>query len=208
MELNLPAHQTEIDYNIRIEDDFMPKEWCEEVFSIMTHVPDQIARFPWYFSEVLYSFRDSVVHGSRSLMNVHFTHNFYSEGNSCSDYGHLIQPIVDKINPDVLYRAKANLTTYDEQTYKHGYHTDEDLPGFTSIFYLNTCEGSTSFKVGEELTEVDAVQGRMVTFDNRIMHSGSTTSDTNSRVVMVLNYYKHEYALQLGPEPVRITIPQ
>ena len=208
MELNLPAHQTEIDYNIRVEDDFMPKEWCEEVFSIMTHVPDQIARFPWYFSEVLYSFRDSDVHGSRSLMNVHFTHNFYSYGESVSDYGHLIQPIVDKINPDVLYRAKANLTTYDEQTYKHGYHTDEDLPGFTSIFYLNTCEGSTSFKVGEELTEVDAVQGRMVTFDNRIMHSGSTTSDTNSRVVMVLNYYKHEYALQLGPEPVRITIPQ
>lgn len=208
MELILPAQQTPIDYNIRVEDNYMPSDWCQQVFNQLAYVPGKLATFPWYCSEILYHDTPQSSLNCSPLKNIHFTHNFYSEGNSCSDHGHLIQPLVDKINPDVLYRAKANLTTYDEQTIKHGYHTDEAFPGFTSILFLNTCNGSTSFNVDNNLTEVDAIQGRLVTFDNRIMHSGSTTSDTNLRLVLVINYYKHEYALQLGPEPVRITLPK
>ena len=208
MQVILPTQQTQVDYNIRVEDNFLPSDWCQEVYNTMSHIPGQIAYFPWYCSEILYRNNDNSQLNCSPLKNIHFTHNFYNYGESCSDFGHLIQPLIDKINPDVLYRAKANLTLYEEQTLKHGYHTDEAFNGFTSILYLNTCDGSTSFKVEEELTEVDAVQGRLVTFDNRIMHSGSTTSNTNLRLVFVLNYYKHEYALNLGPEPIRIKVPQ
>ncbi|AIX17298.1 DNA endonuclease V [Synechococcus phage ACG-2014b] len=207
MQLILPAQQTPIDYNIRVADNYMSHDWCEQLYNQFTHTPGKVATFPWYCSQILYDDTPQSSLNCSHLQNVHFSHNFYSDGNSCSDHGHLIQPLIDNINPDILYRAKANLTTYNELIIKHGYHTDEAFPGFTSILFLNTCDGSTSFKFNDSIQEVDAIQGRLVTFDNRILHSGSTTTNTNTRAVIVINYYKHEYALQLGPEPIRITVP-
>ena len=45
----------------------------------------------------------------------------------------------------------------------------------------------------ERYEEVQSKKGRLVTFDNRTLHSGTTTTDSPYRLVINLNYYKHDY---------------
>ena len=55
----------------------------------------------------------------------------------------------------------------------------------TSILYLNTNNGYTRFEDG---TKVESVANRMVTFPNQMMHTGTTTTDSEYRLVLNLNY--------------------
>ena len=78
----------------------------------------------------------------------------------------------------------------------HGFHTDERYPGLTSVYYTNTNNGATVFRTMNEdgtysTTEVESKRNRLVTFDNRIMHSGKTQNDTQFRIVLAINYFKH-----------------
>ena len=117
-------------------------------------------------------------------------------GNDNSPYTHLIQPLINQINPDVLYRVKANIAPWEETQVTHGFHTDERYPGLTSVYYTNTNNGATVFRTMNEdgtysTTEVESKRNRLVTFDNRIMHSGKTQNDTQFRIVLAINYFKH-----------------
>lgn len=56
---------------------------------------------------------------------------------------------------------------------------------YTSIFYLNTCNGATIFEDG---TEIASVANRMLTFDGELMHTGRPASDAKRRVVINFNY--------------------
>jgi len=119
--------------------------------------------------------------------NYQFTHRFYDNDTIVSDYIKLLYPIIDKLNPKSLIRIKANLIPRTEKIIQHQYHTDYDYEGAkTSIFYVNTNNGYTLFRNG---TKVDSVENRLVTFDCKEEHTGTTCTNEKIRVVINFNYF-------------------
>ena len=88
-----------------------------------------------------------------------------------------------------LLRIKANLLYKTSKIIKHGYHTDfePDLNNKTSIFYVNTNNGYTSFKNGRK---VKSKENTLVEFDSKLEHSGTTCTDKEYRMIINFNYYK------------------
>ena len=76
---------------------------------------------------------------------------------------------------------------------EHGFHHDVTDSEFhpikdhmkTSILYMNTNNGYTKFEDG---TTVESVANRFVTFPNHTEHTGTSTSDTEYRLVINFNY--------------------
>ena len=117
-------------------------------------------------------------------------HMFYNHPFNISEFFHIINPIVQKINPVIMYRAKLNLNPSTDEIIEHGYHQDyqpEDTGKiFTSaVFYLNTNNGYTKFKDG---TKIESKENRLVTFPSILHHTGSTCTDNKNRQVLNLVY--------------------
>ena len=57
-----------------------------------------------------------------------------------------------------------------------------------SIFYINTNNGYTYFETGEK---IKSVENRLITFDNKLKHYGTTSTNTQTRIVLNLCYEKN-----------------
>ena len=55
----------------------------------------------------------------------------------------------------------------------------------TAVLYLNTNNGYTKFKTGEQ---VESVENRLVLFDGNVQHAGTTCTDKRYRAVFNLNF--------------------
>jgi hypothetical protein len=138
--------------------------------------------FPWYYN-------DGVVNlGDTRLNQYQFTHTFYKDHFPFSQFFEAINPIIKKINPVALIRVKANLNTRTEEIFEHGYHADYINPPSnqrTAVFYLNTNNGFTIFEDG---TKIESVENRLVSFKTPLLHTGTTCTDVNRRVLINFNY--------------------
>jgi len=165
--------------NYTVIDNFLEK-------SVFDAIKDAMMSngFPWYYN-------NGVVHLTKNEDNINqyqFTHHFYEDNEPMSDFFKLIKPIIFKINPVSLIKAKANLNPRTEKFFEHGYHMDYENPPSnqrTAVFYLNTNNGYTLIKDG---TKIESVEYRFVSFKTDLLHTGSTCTDTNSRVLINFNY--------------------
>lgn len=138
--------------------------------------------FPWFYNK-------NVVHSNAfcdELDHYQMTHRFYLDNVPSSGYWNIIQPLINKINPKSLIRAKANLIPRNQKIIRHGFHVDYEFECTTAIYYVNTNDGYTEFQDG---TKVESVANRLVTFDSRIEHTGSTCTDSHIRVNINFNYF-------------------
>ena len=95
---------------------------------------------------------------------------------------------IEKLNPRVLLRIKANLQLKDSKIYEDPLHVDfENIESTTSIFYVNTCNGYTYFEDG---SRVNSVENRLVTFPTQTLHGGANCTDQDCRIVINFNYHK------------------
>ena len=185
-----------INYQVLIHDNYMPDEFCDNLIERIMSLSSSESNFPWYWVQVIpqnvvvRGFTDEVCDHKR---NWQFSHNFWSNFRQNSDFFDLVKPIIEKINPNRLERVKANIHPWEETQVTHGFHTDVTTIGFTSIFYINDNNGKTIFRTvdqnGEfEYVEVPSKKNRLITFDSRIMHSGTNQTDTPYRLVLNINY--------------------
>lgn len=94
--------------------------------------------------------------------------------------------ILNILQPEYLLRIKANLRTNTTVIQEAGLHTDTDIPGsLTAIFYVNTCDGYTKFNDGDK---IDSIENTLVVFPAKLLHCGTTCTNTNRRVVINFNY--------------------
>ena len=149
--------------------------------------------FPWFFNDcVVQNIEDSKnVLDVYSLNNHQFTHSFYGNFSYNSNYSNLLNPIIKVLNPISLIAIKANLLTVTENYIEHGFHIDistlkDSQKSTTAIFYVNTNNGYTKF---EDSTIVESVANRLVIFDSKILHTGSTCTNEKIRVVINFNYF-------------------
>jgi len=136
--------------------------------------------FPWYYNSTKSSIDDQE--------NFQFTHIFFSEKTIKTSQWKLIVPIIEKLEVKDLIRVKANLTPKKDVNYKYPMHTDTDLKGHkTSVFYVNTNNGSTIFQNGKK---TKSRANRLVEFDSHQNHAGVDCTDQKVRVVINFNYTK------------------
>lgn len=140
--------------------------------------------FPWHYSKVLDDYHEKFCNPD---YNFQFYHGFYHGFRPTSDYIELLTPFINNLKPKALVRIKCNLTPRTHEIIEHGYHIDQPFSNFTTgIYYLNTNDGYTKFEDG---TKVESVANRYVEFDGGTLHTGTTCTNSNYRIVINFNYF-------------------
>jgi len=158
---------------MKIIKNFLPKEDFEKIKVTMTN-----PFFPWYLNDGVNLEKDGYIQ---------FTHIFFNNTSYVnSPHFNLVEPILKKLKIKALLRVKANLLHRTEKIIEHGYHTDFNYENTTAIFYINTNNGYTKFK-NKKICKSE--ENKMVYFNSKIEHTGSTCTDENYRVVLNINYF-------------------
>tara|TARA_Y100001951_G_C11169829_1_gene199611 strand:- start:142 stop:636 length:495 start_codon:yes stop_codon:yes gene_type:complete len=161
---------------VEIEDNYLPTKSLKFILDTMSG-----ENFPWYYQ----SFKER-----SSDKDVLLTHLFYNNYPLLSnEWVTMLNPIIEKINPDALIRIKANSYPCTHTVREHKMHIDSPFKCTTSIFYLNTNNGVTKFINGEV---VSSVANRLVTFPTQLEHASSSCSDERVRYNINFNYFGNE----------------
>ena len=161
---------------MEIEDNYLPTKSLKFILDTMSG-----ENFPWYYQ----SFKER-----SSDKDVLLTHLFYNNYPLLSnEWVTMLNPIIEKINPDALIRIKANSYPCTHTVREHKMHIDRPFKCMTSIFYLNTNNGVTKFINGEV---VSSVANRLVTFPTQLEHASSSCSDERVRYNINFNYFGNE----------------
>jgi len=168
--------------SIKIYDNVLPENMFR---NIRAHFTGPL--FPWYFNEaVVYSDQKEF----ESNLNFQFVHTLYRDNTVQSPSYDILQPLFTFINPFQIIKLKVNCNPYNDHIYESGMHVDINPPKSTAvntaIFYLNTNNGYT--KIEKTGQKIESIENRLVVFDSKTMHSGSTTNDSKARFVINLNY--------------------
>ena len=158
---------------IEVIDNFLEEDNFKEIEKILMG-----DKFPWFFND----FKND----DDDINNFQFTHTVVrGNGNIESKFIQYMKPFFDKLNIKKIFRIKINLTTRTQNLFNHLYHTDVSFQCTTAIFYINSNNGKTIFKHGEE---VNSVANRMVIFNSNLEHAATSHTDEKTRVVINLNY--------------------
>ena len=164
-----------IDYEIT--DNFLDSVDFAQVQSIFI---DNF-NLPWYYNNGI-----AQPEAASDIYKFQFTHTLFRENQGIlSDSFQYIKPLIDKINPKVLIRVKANLGTVTPIHQEGGLHTDFDFLCRTAIFYLNDNNGYTLF---EDKTQVESKANRFVSFSSHHIHTGVSQTDSKIRCLININY--------------------
>lgn len=145
---------------------------------------------PWYYNPT-----KSKGEGQEDLRNQQMFHMIYG-------FDHMIQrkkshalgmvmPLLFKLKPLAILRWKANLQQATQDIYQSPFHCDSDnIPdnvfAYTGVYYVNSNNGYTIFE--DTGDKVYSEENRLVLFDSRRKHAGSTCTDEKVRVVINLNF--------------------
>tara|TARA_R100001143_G_C3296813_1_gene103767 strand:+ start:49 stop:621 length:573 start_codon:yes stop_codon:yes gene_type:complete len=182
--------------NIKIIDNFLDKEVFKKLQAFL--LSSQCA---WFYNEKIVdytqkSFKNpypvSLVKGYEVTDAHQFTHTFLRNQAHWSDATPHIEPLLSKINSRFWIRIKGNLSSIYSTPIVGGWHcdceTDEGTPWMdtiTSIFYINTNNGSTLLENGKKIS---CVENRLAIFPNHMAHTGVSQTDTKIKVTLNLNY--------------------
>ena len=169
--------------NVEIIDDFLPRPEFEELKNTLTG-----GGFPWFLHKPMPpDSLEYVIPDDATDYNLQFSHIFYSGHAPNGEGFSVIRPLISKINPLALLRVRGNLKTRTLRVIETGYHTDfpKEVKCLTGIFYLNTTDGPTKFKTGEV---IDSIENRLVLFDSRLDHTGTTCTNSDIRCVITINF--------------------
>ena len=172
-------NQVTANIQMKIQDNFLPQEQYETIRDTM-----MAADFPWFYNS---SVIDGVDNDNDISDRGQLVHCFYKENEEYAASTHfpLLVPLMDMLGINTIFRIKANLQLRTESIEKTGWHDDGYVPCTTSIYYINSNDGMTEFEDG---SLVDSVANRMVSFNGRTQHRGSTHTNTKTRVLINFNY--------------------
>jgi len=146
--------------------------------------------FPWYYSDAINLNPDLA---DEPKYDYQLFNTLYAAPAHKSEQFKLINSIINKINPRILLRVKANFAPANDRIIEQGMHQDvqvgEDLLDMctTAVLYLNSNNGYTKFENGDT---VASVRNRFVSFPSKMFHTGTTCTDEKCRIVLNLNYIK------------------
>ena len=146
--------------------------------------------FPWYYSEKINVDPELA---QEPKYDYQLFNTLYAAPTHKSDQFKIINALINKINPRILLRVKANFSPANDRIIEHGMHQDvqvgDDLLDIctTAVYYVNTNDGYTKFENGDT---VHSKANRFVSFPSKTFHTGTTCTDQKCRIVLNLNYIK------------------
>lgn len=167
--------------SVKIYDNFLNNEDFLKIYELMTS-----NNFPWYLNE-------HVVHKKerenfKELKNFQFVHMFYNNFSIQSVYFTNISSIISQMEVSALIKIKSNLKTRWNTIEEFSPHVDNFLNNSrTAIFYINSNNGYTRFV--ESNQKVESVSNRLITFPTKMLHTGTTHTDSKYRIVININYF-------------------
>ena len=109
-----------------------------------------------------------------------------------TNYYQGVEKLVEKIDPIAIFRIQANLTLQQSERGRSRFHTDsipdpdDNLGMVTSIFYMNTTNGSIILEDG---TEIECRANRLLSFPYDTYHSAVSCTDQPYKLVINLNCF-------------------
>ena len=163
---------TKADYTI--EDNYLD----EDAFKF---IEQQLmgTQFPWFYQA-------GVVGDGEDGLWTYLTHQFFAEHRTQSNYMQILQPLLDKLNPKALIRAKANCYQRSEKLHQHNFHIDGDYDHNLAILSINTCDG---FTVLDDGTKIESKRNRLLIINGSKKHASTTCTNTQNRVNIGVNYF-------------------
>tara|TARA_B100001996_G_C18622457_1_gene578298 strand:- start:662 stop:1180 length:519 start_codon:yes stop_codon:yes gene_type:complete len=147
--------------------------------------------FPWHVTSVIEDGANDDKLSCDEDHNMQLVHIFYSDLCPQSDLISFLYPLIEVIKPKSLISIKANFNFKTTNIIEHGFHNDwsfsKETKHKTGIYYLNTNNGYTKFLDGDI---IDTIENRFVEFDSDMDHTGTTCTNSKSRVVINFNYFK------------------
>ena len=130
-----------------------------------------------------------------------FTHAFIKNGQTQSSYMAQVEPIIfnfeaktEVLRERKITRCKLNLN-YKDVSFAgdefYPIHKDMgEYNGITAIYYVNDCDGDTLFfnNNNEFVKSVTPKKGRIVYFDNQILHAGQPPKKSMYRILINFNW--------------------
>jgi Rps23 Pro-64 3,4-dihydroxylase Tpa1-like proline 4-hydroxylase len=195
---------------MKIIDDFLPEKFQDFLFKSFTDT-----NFPWYLNDgtILTAEKRAPLLDSKTYDNCQFTHTFVRDGqatsNAWSSLASIAQYLImrEDLGELDIFKVKLNLTT-PNHNYPNDHHypahvdvTNEDTTpaeGYTAIYYVNDSDGDTIFFKDrtdlnidfEEIARVTPKKGRVVLFDTKTFHAGQAPINTQTRLVLNMNFLK------------------
>jgi hypothetical protein len=157
--------------DLKVIDNAIEESRFEEV---QNYVLSQ--KFPWFYNPV-------VLPGIEDQYQ--YTHTVYDMYAPQSKVYDILAPeLVKMLNPKCFYRIYINSLPRYHEIVTNPWHVDV-TDKKTATFYFNTNNGQTRFKSGEC---IDSIENRMITFNSKTLHTGTTCTDATRRVVMTVLY--------------------
>lgn len=157
-----------------IIDNFLPKEEFEDIKQFVLG-----GNFDWYWN-------DNIVKGGNEHELYYLGHILYHNNFPTGQMIQKFLPIIERLNPKSLIRAKINNYPYHHKLIEHGMHVDYDYDHLGAVFSFNTCDGYTKFYNG---TIIPSVENRIVLFNSGKEHTSTNTTNAKRRVNMNINYF-------------------
>jgi hypothetical protein len=160
-----------------VTDNFLSEEAHKKLHFNLLESMD----FPWFLINGVLTEDDK-----DALNNYQLAHTFMDSSGKTSPFYNYVLPLIEAIDPNKIYKIKANLNPIYHLNVEHGYHVDyPDLHIKTAVYYVNSNNGYTKFENGPV---IGSVENRLLAFDSQLMHTGSTCTDKNYRCVININY--------------------
>lgn len=162
--------------NYTMIDNFLPEEEHKKILEVMSDTG-----FDWHLADKI------TIEQKDEDIFFYLCHVFYNQTSLYqSSFFELMFPLLKKIDPKALVRAKANLYLNQGLGVKeHASHTDYPFEHKGALYCLNTCDGYT--KIGDE--KIPSVANRIIFFDPSKPHCSTSCSDTKTRMNININYF-------------------
>jgi hypothetical protein len=169
-----------VNQNIVVIDNFLDDSSFKSFYNLMMN-----DMFPWYYNDYVVFPGDS---------HFQFTHVFFSNNKINSEnyyYNSIVPLFLNRLNAFAVHAIKANLKLQTKEIIKYQLHTDYsyEFTGveneITAIYYVNANDGFTFFEDG---TIIESIENRMVLFDGKIKHAGTSCTNQKTRCVINFNY--------------------
>ena len=161
-------------------DNFLPPDQFQVIANTMMS-----GEFPWFFSPGK-SYSEEI---KKDKTIFQFVHPFYMNHGWVSQYGQILDPILQILQPVAIMRIKANMTTITPELVQYDFHRDTSkklVRSKSACFYVNSNNGYTVFNSGEK---IESVANRLVIFNSDNLHTGTSSTDESRRVVINFNYF-------------------
>ena len=140
--------------------------------------------------DLSWSCQEVIAHKNEIVKDGYFIHTFflnqpeYTRGTYSNQYN-IFEPLLEKMNVDVLIRLRANNYPRTQKMVQHSFHVDYPFPHKTAIFCINTINGFTMI---EKNKKIKSKANRMILLDGETRHCSTTCTDVRSRVNVIINY--------------------